>query len=124
MDMVDIQKLSKSFQYAFEGIAHAFKNDQNLRIHFVIGLIVIIVSILLRVNSFEKGILGITILFVICAEMINSAIEQMVDLISTEHRKEAKIAKDVAAGMVLLTAVGSVIIGILIFTPYLLTLFI
>lgn len=124
MGMVDIQKLFKSFQYAFEGIAHAFKNDQNLRIHFVIGLIVIIVSILLRVNSFEKGILGITILFVICAEMINSAIEQMVDLISTEHRKEAKIAKDVAAGMVLLTAVGSVIIGMLIFTPYLLTLFI
>lgn len=121
--MVDIKKLLRSFLYAFEGIYYAFKYDQNLRIHIVIGLLVIIFSIIFQVNTFEKGILGITILWVISAEMINSAIEQMVDLISTEHRKEAKIAKDVAAGMVLLSAIGSVIIGILIFTPYVSRLF-
>lgn len=66
------------------------------------------------------GILGVMILLVICAEMINSSIEQMVDLITIEHRKEAKIAKDVTAGMVLLTLLGSIIVGILIFLPHVL----
>lgn len=64
------------------------------------------------------GILGVMILLVLSAEMINSAIEKMVDLITLEHRKEAKIAKDVAAGMVLLTALGSIIVGVLIFVPH------
>ena len=69
------------------------------------------------------GILGIMILLVISAEMINTAIEKMVDLITTEHRKEAKIAKDVAAGMVLVNSLGSVIVGLIIFIPHILALF-
>lgn len=60
------------------------------------------------------------ILLVISAEMVNTALEEMVNLITNNHQKEAKIAKDVAAGMVLLTAFGSVIVGVLIFTPYIL----
>lgn len=63
------------------------------------------------------------ILLVISAEMINTSIEEMVNLIANDHRKEAKIAKDVAAGMVLVTALGSIIVGVLIFTPYILKLF-
>lgn len=121
--MIGIKKLSGSFRYALKGIGYVFSHDQNLRIHFFIGVIVIIVSILLGLSTFEIGILGIMILLVICTEMINSTIEQMVDLITTEHRKQAEIAKDVAAGMVLTTAIGSLIIGILIFTPYVLKLF-
>ncbi len=62
------------------------------------------------------------ILLVICTEMINTAIEEMVNLLTNEHRLEAKIAKDVSAGMVLLTAMGSVIVGILVFTPHILKL--
>ena len=69
------------------------------------------------------SILGVVILLVISSEMINTAIEEMVNLITSEHKKEAKIAKDVAAGMVLVTSVGSVIIGFLIFTPYVFKLF-
>lgn len=120
--MVHFQKLSFSFKYAFEGVMHALKYNQNLRIHFATATLVIIASIFFQVSAFEMGILGIMILLVICAEMINTAIEEMVNLIVTEHRKEAKIAKDVAAGMVLLTATGSVIVGILIFTPHILKL--
>lgn len=114
------KSLLKSFGYAFEGVLHAIKNNRNLRIHFAAGLIVIAVSIFFHVTPFEMGILGIMILLVILSEMINTAIEEMVNLITQEHRKEAKIAKDVAAGMVLIAAVGSVIAGILIFTPYIL----
>lgn len=121
--MVNIKKLNFSFKYALEGIYYALKYDQNLRIHFFIGFLVVLLSIYFRVNHFEAGILGVMILLVISTEMINSAIEQMVDLITNEHRQEAKIAKDVSAGMVLLTAIGSIIVGLLIFIPYIVKLF-
>lgn len=121
--MINIKKLLKSFEYAFEGIDYALNNDQNLVIHFIVAALVIIASIFLKVSPYEMGILGITILVVIATEMINSAIEKMVDLITKEHREEARIAKDVSAGMVLLTAIGSVVIGVLIFLPHIFKLF-
>jgi diacylglycerol kinase len=121
--MIDGRKFIKSFTYAFEGIHHAFKNDQNLLVHLFVALLVINLSIVFDVAPYEKGILGLTIMMVVIAEMVNSAIEKMVDLITKEHRQEAKIAKDVSAGMVLLTAVGAAIIGTLIFLPYILKLF-
>lgn len=121
--MIDIKKLIKSFKFAVEGINYALNSDQNLIIHFIAALFVIVLSLLLRVSPFEMGILGVTILVVISAEMINSALEKVVDLVTREHRLEAKIAKDISAGMVLLTAFGSFIIGVLIFTPYIVKLF-
>lgn len=121
--MLDGKRFLKSFKYAFEGIHYAFKNDQNLLAHIAVAFLVINLSILLRVTPFEMGILGLTIMMVIVAEMVNSAIEKMVDLITKEHRAEAKIAKDVSAGMVLLTAFAAAIIGTLIFLPYVLRFF-
>ncbi len=123
MSMVYNKSLVKSFGYAFEGLFHAIRYNRNLKIHLVVALIVILLSIFIHVTSFEMGILGVMILLVILSEMINTAIEEMVNLITQEHRKEAKIAKDVAAGMVLVASVGSVIVGVLIFTPYILKLF-
>lgn len=123
MSMVYNTSLIKSFGYAFEGIWHAIKNNRNLRIEIFAALIVILLGLYFNVNHVETGILGIMILLVISSEMINTAIEEMVNLITSEHRKEAKIAKDVAAGMVLIAAIGSVIAGIAIFTPYVLKLF-
>ncbi len=119
---MNIKKFIKSFKHALDGIKHVLDNDQNLAIHLVVALFVISGSILLRVTPFEMAILGLTILFVVSAEMVNSAIEKMVDLITSDHKVEAKIAKDVAAGMVLLTAIGAIIIGFLIFSPYILRL--
>ena len=121
--MFNFKRFFKSFHYAVEGLDHALKNDQNLVVHFIIAFFVILASVILKVTPFEMGILGVTILVVISAEMINSAIEKMVDLITKEHRAEAKIAKDVSAGMVLLTSMGAVVIGVLIFLPYILKMF-
>lgn len=121
--MLNHRTLIASFKYAFEGIFFTLKYNQNLRIHFAVAILVIIASIYFKVNAFEMGILGVVILLVICAEMINTAIEEIANLVTKEHHEEAKIAKDVAAGMVLLTSIGSVIVGILIFTPYILNLF-
>lgn len=117
------KSLLSSFRYALEGVWHALKNNRNLRIAFFLASIVILLGLYFHITSFEMVILIIAILLVILSEMINTAIEEMVNLITSEHRKEAKIAKDVAAGMVLAAAVGSVIIGFLIFTPYVLKLF-
>lgn len=117
------KSLSSSFKYAIEGVSHALKNNRNLRIHFAVALIVVLFSIIFRTSPYEKGILGITILMVICSEMINTSLEEMVNLITNEHRKEAKIAKDVAAGMVLIASIGAIIVGLFIFTPYILKLF-
>ncbi|GDX61768.1 diacylglycerol kinase [Candidatus Levyibacteriota bacterium] len=115
---MDIKKLIDSFGYAWEGVIYAVKNNQNMWIHVFFAVFVVLASILFEVSSFERGILGVMILLVIAFEMINTAIEQMVDLITKEHKEEAKIAKDVSAGMVLVTMVGSVIIGCIIFIPY------
>lgn len=115
--------LVRSFSYAFAGVHYAVVHNQNMRIHITVAFVVMLASVFFRVNAFEMGILGVMILLVISAEMINTAIEEMVDLITKEHRQEAKIAKDVAAGMVLVTAGGSVIVGFLIFLPHILKLF-
>lgn len=118
--MLNHRSLTKSFGYAFEGIWYALKYNQNLRVHCIVAMLVIFASIFFHVSHFEMGILGVMIILVICAEMINSAIEEMTNLIVKEHRQEAKIAKDVSAGMVLVTVIGSVIVGFLIFIPYIL----
>src|SRR5690348_5056823 len=104
MSMINGRRFIKSLKYAFEGVHYALKNDQNLLVHLVVAFLVINASIALRVSPYEMAILGLTMLMVITAEMINSAIEKMIDLITKEHRQAAKIAKDVAAGMVLVTA--------------------
>ena len=117
------KSLIKSFGYAFEGLLHALKFNRNLRIDLVVALIVLVLSILFKVSVLERIVLGLVILIVVSSEMMNTAIEEMVNLITNEHKKEAKIAKDVAAGMVLLAAVGSVIVGFFIFSPYILRLF-
>lgn len=121
--MINIRRLVTSFRHAFSGILYALIHNQNLRIHFVVAVFVVFASIYFQVNPFEMGILGVTILLVICAEMINTAIEEMVNFVTLEHKREAKIAKDVTAGMVLVTAIGSIIVGILIFVPHILQLF-
>lgn len=121
--MVEHRSLMQSFKHASHGVAFAIKDNQNLRIHLLAAVIVIILSVIYKVGAFEMGILGVMILLVISTEMINTSIEEMTNLITREHREEARIAKDVAAGMVLLTSIGSVIVGVLIFLPYILNSF-
>src|SRR3989344_5503082 len=113
----------QSFKYAFEGVFFSIRHNRNMRIHLTVAFLVILASIYFKISAFEMSILGVMIVLVICTEMINSALEEMVDLIINEHRKEAKIAKDVGAGMVLVASIGAVIVGILIFTPHIVRMF-
>ena len=115
--------LFKSFGYAIEGIKLAYKYNRNIKIHTLAGILAIILSFVLGLTGYEIAIILVLILLVISAEMVNTAIEEMVDLIVQEHREQARIAKDVAAGMVLVCAMGSVVIGVVIFVPHILQLF-
>lgn len=117
--MINFKKLLKSFTYAFYGIDYALNSDQNLIIHLIVAMIVFAAGIILQVTPIEMAVLGITVLVVISAEMINTALEKTVDLITKEHRLEAKITKDIASGMVLISSIGAVIIGLIIFIPHL-----
>ncbi len=117
------RSLLSSVRYALEGILHALKYNRNLRIAYFFALLVISIGLYFQITSLEMVILVITILLVILSEMINTSLEEMVNLIIKEHRKEAKIAKDVGAGMVLVATIGSVIIGLFIFIPYVFRLF-
>jgi diacylglycerol kinase len=114
--------ITQSFGFAFSGIKHAIKDNRNVRIHLVIGILVFLMAAILKVKSDEFIDLIVMIVLVIAAEMINTSLEEMTDLITTEHRQEAKVAKDVAAGMVLVVSIGAAIVGIYIFIPYLLKL--
>lgn len=117
------KSLLSSFKYALEGVWHAFKHNRNLRIAFILALLTVLLGLYFQIKSLEMVIIVIAILLVILSEMINTSLEEMVDLITQEHRKEAKIAKDVGAGMVLVATIGSVVIGLFIFLPYILKLF-
>lgn len=111
------KKLRNSFKYAFTGILTALKKEQNMKIHFIIMLIVIIAGIIFKLNQIEWLICIILFGLVISFELMNTAIEQTVDIAMPEKNEKAKIAKDVAAGAVLVVAMISVICGLIIFIP-------
>lgn len=115
--MINHNRLKSSFGFAIEGIQYTLKHDQNILVHLLFAIGVIIAALVLGLDHVEVSVLGIAILFVIIAEMLNTAIEKTVDLITTEHRIEAKIAKDVASGMVLVSAIGAALLGLFIFLP-------
>lgn len=121
--MLNHKHLYFSFHYAIAGVWYAVRYNQNMRIHFIAAIIVLIAAYFFKVTGEEMAILGVMILLVIGSEMINTAIEEMVDLITKEHHEEAKVAKDVSAGMVLVTAIGAVIIGLFIFVPHIVSFF-
>lgn len=113
---MDLRKLIASFRYAFLGIITAFQ-EQNMKIHGIAAVIVIISGIFTGLNGTEWLVIILTISLVMGAEMINTAIESVVDLASPDVHPLAKKAKDIAAGAVLLFSISSVIIGLIIFIP-------
>ena len=111
------KNIIKSFKYAFEGIFTALKTERNMKIHFSIMILVIIFGIILKISKEEWITCIILFGLVISLELVNTAIENAVDLITQEKNPKAKIAKDVAAGAVLISAITAAIIGLMIFIP-------
>lgn len=112
-----MKKIIKSFKYAIEGIRTGIKEEKNMKIHIFIMILVIICGIIFKINKVEWVICIILFGFVISLELVNTAIETTIDLITLERNPKAKIVKDVAAGGVLIAAITSAIIGLIIFIP-------
>lgn len=115
-------RIHHSFKFAANGIIQAFHDNRNLKIHIAVGILVLTLSFVLGLTKFEKIIIMLMVTLVISAEMINTSIEEMIDLITSEHRQEAERAKDVAAGTVLVISLFAAAVGIVIFYPYILRL--
>jgi diacylglycerol kinase (ATP) len=109
----------KSANYAIEGILHAAKTQRHLRYHFFIATGVLLLSYILGVSRTEFLIIALSVIAVLLAEMFNTAIETVVNIISPEHSEKARVAKDIAAGAVFVTAFGVAVIGYIILFPYL-----
>ncbi len=114
---LDKKRLINSFKYAFKGIVSAYKDEQNLRIHTVVAILVLLFGFILKLSKLEFIICVILIGLVLMAEFFNTAIENAVDLVTLEKNPYAKIAKDTAAAGVLVFAMISAIVGLIIFIP-------
>lgn len=112
-------KFIASFGYAFSGLRYTLRTQRNARIHVAIAIFAILMGILLHISAVEFAIIFVAILIVFTAELFNTVFELCVDLASPNYHELAKIAKDVAAGAVLLSAILSVIIGLFVFGPHL-----
>ena len=117
-----MQRLIHSFGYAFAGIGHGLRTQANLRSQVLFTGGVVLAGLILRLSTIEWAILVVTMMIVLSAELFNTAVEAAVDRAGSETHTLSKIAKDAAAGAVLISATGAVIVGLLIFGPRLLAL--
>ena len=118
---LDKKRLTNSFKYAFEGILQAYVGEQNLKIHTVIAVLVIIFGFILKISYTEWLVCLVLIGLVLMAEFFNTSIEYLVDLASPEVHPLVKATKDTASAGVLMMAIISAIIGLIIFVPKLIS---
>lgn len=114
--------LLKTLSYGFNGILYTLKHERNMVIHFLVMILVIIAGIVFKITFVEWGVCFVLFALVLSLELMNTALENVVDLVTEEKKAKAKVAKDAAAGAVLVSAIFAVIIGISIFLPRLLEL--
>ena len=120
--MNDIDRFKFSLQNAFEGIKITLRTQRNLRIHIIVGLLIISVSFLLKIDLLEFVLILLTVMIVLVTEILNTAIEFTIDLVSPQYNQLAKKVKDISAAAVLVSASFAILIGLFILGPRLITL--
>ena len=123
MDSQKKDPLYKSFGYAFEGIGTCIKKERNMKIHCAAAVLVVIAGVILKISLLEWCICLTLFGLIMALELVNTAVEAVVDLVTKEQRRRAKLAKDTAAGAVLIAAITAAVIGGIIFVPKILALF-
>ncbi|MDD3899239.1 MAG: diacylglycerol kinase family protein [Syntrophomonadaceae bacterium] len=108
-------RLRRSFSCAIAGLIYCIKNEKNMKIHILATILVVIVALVVGLNPIEWGLLILTVFMVLVAETINTAVEKTVDLVTAEYHPLARLAKNLAAGAVLLAAIGSLLMAVVIF---------
>ena len=117
-----MQKFAKSFSYALKGIRHAFRHERNFRIESAIALLVLAVAFLLPLSPMERIAVILTIGLVLSLELLNSAVEWLMDVLRPEYHESVKVVKDLSAAAVLVISLFAALVGIVIFLPHLLAL--
>jgi diacylglycerol kinase len=112
-------KFIAGFRYAFRGLWYALRTQRNARVHVCIAILAILMGVVLHISAVEFTMVFVAITGVFIAEMFNTAFELCIDLTAPDYHPLAKIAKDVAAGAVLLSAILSIVIGLFVFGPHL-----
>lgn len=110
-------KLIRSFAYAWNGLRICFATEQNFRIHTLLTIVAVIFAIVFKISAIEWIATGFCIAFVIAMEMINTTIEKLCDMVHQDVHSSVKKVKDIAAGAVLVSAIFSLITGLIIFLP-------
>jgi diacylglycerol kinase len=114
-----LAKFIAGFGFAFSGLWHAIRTQVNMKVHIALAVLALALGIVLHISAIEFALVFVAIAGVMIAEMFNTVIELCVDLASPSYHPLAKIAKDVAAGAVLLSAIMAVIIALFVFGPHL-----
>lgn len=115
-------RLLRSFGFALTGLRYAFRTQANFRIHIAISFAVMMIGLGVQLDPIEWAVLIVTMMIVLTAELMNTAIEATLDRVSVEHHPLAKVAKDMAAGAVFIGAIGAVLVGVLILGSHLLAI--
>lgn len=115
---MNIKKLLKSFKFAGEGLISVFKTEQNFRIEITVSLIVVALMIYLPLRGMEIAILSLTIASVLTMEILNTAVERLLDMITKKKNKNSKFLKDIMASAVLVNVLLAIVIGMAIFSQY------
>ncbi|HHU91989.1 MAG TPA: diacylglycerol kinase family protein [Halanaerobiaceae bacterium] len=112
---MNIVQLMESFKNAFAGLKHTLKTQRNMRIHFIIAILALLLSVFLKISRTELLMVFFSIFLVISMELFNTAVEIIIDMISSEYNIRAKIVKNVSAAAVLVAAFNAVIVAYLVF---------
>ena len=116
------REFKKSLKYAWRGLSYVIKNERNFRIELSIAFFVIIIAIILEIKSWEFIITLLMISWVLVAELVNTALERVVDILEPKVHPFARLIKDVMAAAVLFSSIMAIIIGLVIFGPYIIDL--
>ena len=118
-----ISRFFKSFQYSFQGLSYAYKNEQSMTIHMITSVVVITLGFLFKITPTEWILTFVIIGVVMGTELLNTAIEAVVDLVSPEKHYLAKIAKDTASAAVFVYSMIALVTGLMVFMPYIINIF-
>lgn len=119
----ELAKFMAGFRYAFNGLWYALRTQRNARVHVCIAILAILLGIILHISAIEFAMVFVAITSVFIAEMFNTVFELCIDIAAPDYHPLAKIAKDMAAGAVLLSAMLAVVIGLFVFVPHIWLLF-
>ncbi len=117
-DAFSPQRLWRSFGYAFQGLKYVISHERNFQIHIMAFVLVIMAGYLLGISRSEWCLVVLCVAMVMAAECFNTALEQLVNIVSPDHNLYAGRAKDIAAAAVTITALAAAIVGIIVFLPH------